>query len=272
MRVPGSAIAVVTLVALAVTGWAAGCTSLSDDCELNLNCPPRPGDDTTSTSTSTGTGTGPSASCTGFFFSPVCDKCLQASCCQELGECAADYACINYCVFGVLPSPPECSVAPTSTRLESFGQCMSTRCPTECAPKDQCNPVTTNGCAAGGTNCELVYPGMFVCIPPFGTPVEQCGACDNLMGPFCGPGLRCYTQPGGPAGPGTCARYCCSDLDCGLEGRCELDPMLAFGAPLALAGDMVGVCVSTAPTGGAACGAPAMSPSGGACFAGFPPM
>lgn len=70
-----------------------------------------------------------------------------------------------------------------------------------------------------------------------------------------------------------CARYCCTDADCGATGRCELDPMKAFGAQLAVPGDVVGVCVSMASPTDAACDMlPEPPPSGGTCFGGFPPM
>jgi hypothetical protein len=247
--------ALVTLSALVVGVWAAGCTGLSNDCELNLTCP-------SSVAASTTTGTGVVA-CSGSFFGGSCDACLKKSCCKELGACDEDGACMFDCVFNVLPSPPECSASPTSTLLDSFGQCMSTNCATECT-KDQCNAVTVSGCPDPTQfNCELVFGGMFVCFQLEFMPATQCQPCDNLYGPYCGSGLRCHAS-------GTCARYCCSDADCGT-GRCELDPMKAFGAPLANAADKVGVCVTMDGTT-AACDAPAMSPSGGTCFGGFPPM
>jgi hypothetical protein len=235
---------------IAFGAWATGCTGLSDDCELNLNCAP-------SQSSSAG------PTCSGQYFSATCDGCLRESCCQTLSDCDEDGACINYCAFGVLPSPPECNSPPTSTLFQSLTECLKTTCAGPCEPPDRCNPVTNAGCAPDGSQCDLVYPGMFVCFAPFGaTPGALCAPCDNLTGPFCGPGLRCH------AGSKTCARFCCNDADCGT-GRCELNQMLAFGATTWHPEDMVGVCVTQ---DGTTCSpdAPAVSSSGGTCFAGFP--
>lgn len=240
------------LSALAFSAWASGCTGLSDDCELNLNCVPNQASTTSS---------GPE--CSGTFFSATCDGCLRAACCQALGECADDDACMYSCAFGVLPSPPECSMAPTATRFQNLTECMKTTCMEACAPPDQCNPVTNAGCAPDGSQCDLVNPGMFVCFPPFGTPGALCAACDNLKGPFCGPGLRCHPTSH------TCARFCCTDADCGT-GRCELNQTLALGATPWSPEDKVGLCVTQ---DGSTCSpdAAAVSVSGGTCFAGFPP-
>jgi hypothetical protein len=247
MRAPARAMALLTLAALVWGAWATGCTDLSSDCELNLNCP----------------STGEAPSCDGLYLSAKCDACLKETCCAAVGECDANVTCMKACVFGVSPSPPECNAGQTKGLLDAFGKCMTGPCAAQCV-QDQCNAVTSNGCLTSEAGCDLVYPGMFVCLP-FISPTPICGACDNLNGPYCGAGLRCHP------GSGTCARYCCNDADCGT-GRCELDPMLAFGTPLAVAADKVGVCVSTAPGGGAACDAPAVSPSGGACAGGFPPL
>jgi len=250
MRLPAVAMALGMLSALAFGAWATGCTDLSNDCELNLNCAP------------TKEPAGPS--CDGAFFSPQCDGCLRAKCCETLCACKDDGTCMYSCAYGVLPSPPECTKEPTSARFKALEQCMKTTCNAECAPPDQCNPVTNAGCASDGSQCDLVYPGSFVCFPPFGTAGALCGKCDNLMGPFCGPGLRCHGLSN------TCARFCCSDADCGT-GRCELNQQLAFGASLWHPQDMVGVCV-TQDGSTSACDALPMAPSSGACFGGYPPM
>ncbi|UQA56827.1 hypothetical protein [Polyangium aurulentum] len=247
MRAPARIMALVTLAGLVLGAWATGCTDLSSDCELNLNCPP----------------TVAPTSCQGLFFSPGCDSCLQGTCCGALGACNASNACMNGCVFGESPSPPACSMGETKELLDALGTCMTGACKAECL-FDRCNPITSNGCPMAEAACDLVYPGMFVCLGFGASPAPLCGPCDNLEGPYCGPGLRCHHKSG------TCARYCCSDADCGT-GRCELDPMLAFGSPILVAGDNVGVCVTMDGTG-PACDAPAVSPSGGTCAAGFPPM
>jgi hypothetical protein len=55
-----------------------------------------------------------------------------------------------------------------------------------------------------------------------------------------------------------------------MMGKCELDPLLAFGAALAIPEDKVGVCLNMDASMGAACDAPPTSPSNGTCFGGFP--
>jgi len=246
MRAPAKVMALLTLAALALGAWATGCTGLSSDCELNLNCAP----------------TVEPPSCEGPLFYSTCDACMQKNCCAAVGACKDDNFCINACVFGVEPSPPECNSGQIGDRQKAFGACMTGPCMAECV-KDLCNPVTNAGCSVEAS-CDLVYPGMFVCLPFFDPPpAALCAQCDNLTGPFCGPGLRCHP------GSSTCARYCCDDTDCGT-GRCEFDSMLAIGAPVLVPGDKVGVCV-TMDGAGAACDAPAMSPSAGVCAGQFPP-
>lgn len=252
MRQPATAMALVALATLAGSVWASGCTGLVNDCELNLNCP-------------SSAPPAPPPSCEGLYFSPTCDSCLKSACCQELSDCEDNNACMGLCAFGFLPLPPECSQGKTKESFDSLAQCMQGKCPTECAPTDRCNPVTNNGCYADdGEGCELVFPGTFVCVPA-GSPAQVCEACDILAGPYCGPGLRCFGEPS------KCARYCCDDMDCGT-GRCELDQVKAFGGPLAIDADKIGVCVDMAASPAAACDAPAMPPSNGLCFGGFAPM
>jgi hypothetical protein len=253
LRLPAAALALSALFALASGYGAVGCTDLSTDCDLNLTCGPPPDP----------------PSCNDYYFGGVCDTCMKASCCKELDECDEDGACIGGCVFGVLPSPPVCSAPPTSELLGALAKCQADNCAVQCAPMDQCNPVTGNGCPSVDFSCELVYPGMFVCIPPYGVVSKLCQTCSYEMPPYCGAGFRCL--PG--MSSTVCARYCCTDADCGATGRCELDPMKAFGAQLAVPGDVVGVCVSTATPTDAACDMlPEPPPSGGTCFGGFPPM
>jgi hypothetical protein len=145
--------------------------------------------------------------------------------------------------------------------------CMKTKCPDKCPPLDGCNPVTHNGCTMDGSSCDLAYPGVFGCYSPVGTPAALCQKCDIHVKPYCGSGLRCHPVTG------TCARYCCDDSDCGT-GRCELDPMLAFGAEIGRPTDIVGICVTKAPAmPGPACDAPMLPmvpASKGTCFAGYP--
>ncbi len=253
MRFSSIAMALGTASTLGFFLWASGCSNLSDDCELNLNCPAVFID---------------KPNCSQPVFPGNCDACLQTFCCKEMSDCIINSSCLNYCVASILPSPAECTMAP-GQRKETFDAvttCMKSKCADKCPPDDGCNPVTHNGCANDGSSCDLAYPGFFGCYKPVDMPAEICKSCNFNATPYCGSGLRCHPVTN------TCARYCCNDSDCGT-GRCELDPMLAFGAEIARADNKVGLCVNKAPMPeGPACDAPATSMSLGTCFAGFPGM
>lgn len=272
MRLNAAAIVLPMLAALGGGAWAAGCTGLSSDCELNLKC--LTGQDQDAGDVGTGNqdqdagdaGTGNTDSCDGAAFPLSCASCLKASCCQELAACESDGACLS-CVRGVWPSPPDCSAPPTAAHLESLARCMQTSCSPACRLEaDECNPVTMDGCEPDSAGCEIAYPGTFRCrSPEASNPSDICEPCDIYGGPFCGPGLGCYAQSG------TCAQYCCKDSECGLGGKCEQDPVVAFGAPLFNAGDKVGLCVTAGSGAQPICGMLLGTPPDGACVTGAPP-
>jgi len=250
MRWPSFVMAVSFLATLAGGMWVAGCNDLSSDCELNLNCTP----------------TAPPPVCNNAFYPGACGACVQQECCKEYADCRADGFCEGACVYGALPLDPQCVSGPSAALFQPLDECMKANCAVDCPPADQCNPVTHKGCKMDGTACEIVYPGIFVCIPPFGTPGGLCQACSFSMPPFCGSTFRCDPTSL------TCGRYCCADADCGPGARCELDQMRAFGAPLARPEDKVGICVMGDPAAQTPdCAAPAIPLSGGACFGGFAP-
>lgn len=87
-----------------------------------------------------------------------------------------------------------------------------------------CNPVTNVPCKASEA-CDFA-PGGFRCYAP-PNDVAACGGCDGTNGPHCQGGFTC--APGG-----SCAKFCCTDADCGASGHC---------APL-VAGVNAGVCKS----------------------------
>lgn len=250
MRMSSIAMALGTSTMLGFFLWMSGCSNLSDDCELNLDCPPvyvtKP-------------------NCSQIIFPGDCDACLQTSCCQELSDCIANSTCLNFCMANVLPSLPNCSVeGDVKTTFDAISSCIKTKCSDSCPPKDKCNPVTHAGCANDGSSCDLTYPGFFYCYDGPAAPAKLCDPCDFHVEPFCGSGLRCH-----PASH-TCARYCCSDADCGT-GRCELDPILAFGAEIPRPDNKVGICVNKDPMIlEPACDAPLVPMSDGTCFAGYP--
>lgn len=245
-----------TLMALSLIGataagiWASGCTEYSTDCDLNLTCPPAPPP--------------PAPVCAGLYIPGDCNDCLQKSCCQELSDCSTDTngLCLNACIFGLWPALPECSTGQTKMRLDTLKACMANKCSPACDPKDMCNPVTNGGCNPSTAACDAVYPGMFACVDLYGAPAQACQPCDIEAGPYCGGGLRCHPTLH------QCGHFCCNDMDCGT-GRCELDPVKAIGATLAVPDQSVGICVTMDGTG-IACDAPMMSPSMGICITDHP--
>lgn len=272
MRFTAAAMALSMLGALTGALWSSGCTGLSKDCELNLTCP------TTSAASSTGSGGGTDAgsdaatSCTDVFTAGDCNTCLVASCCQPILDCANDPHCL-YCLNTLITDDPQCTSAATQKAVNAFYGCDSLHCSVACVAKDTCNPVTNDGCGTDGSACDLgTSAGTFQCFQPPNN-AQLCGMCDNAKGPYCAPGMHCFPPTN------TCARYCCSDADCG-GGVCELDPMIALGGTETIAGDAVGICLTMlVPDGGVdgggaspACTAPATSTSKGSCVAGFPPM
>ncbi|HRI65836.1 MAG TPA: hypothetical protein PK156_16430 [Polyangium sp.] len=249
MRISSLVMALGSSTIMALFLWASGCTTLTDDCKLNLDCP-------------TEVVTKPN--CAQTLFPGECDACLQNECCQELADCSTNSTCLNICIKNLLPYSPECTtVAANKTLLDGFTSCMMTKCSDKCPPPDGCNPVTHNGCTFDGSSCDFVYPGRWDCYGAVGTPAAICQPCDFYQSPYCGSGLHCH-----PASK-QCARYCCSDADCGT-GHCELDPMIAFGADVVRPDNLVGICLTMA-NDKPSCDAPLMPMSTGDCFKGYPP-
>ena len=76
-----------------------------------------------------------------------------------------------------------------------------------------CNPVTNALCnTANGEACDANNGGGFSCFPD-GNVGSVCDSCNNTNGPWCKPGHTCG------AVENVCARYCCTDADCG-DGMC----------------------------------------------------
>ena len=82
-----------------------------------------------------------------------------------------------------------------------------------------CNPVTNAPCAAGQA-CDITSASGsingFACYPGANA-AKICALCDDTNGPFCAGGLSCAAASADLSG---CARYCCTDADCG-SGRCS---------------------------------------------------
>jgi hypothetical protein len=184
--------------------------------------------------------------------SNACNDCISASCCPQLQGCNADTSCLD-CFTGNAVDPTVCSMGATRTTLYALTACALHSCFTACVPvPPSCNPVTNAGCMPGSA-CDLsADPNgqtTFACYaPPPANTAAICGACDDKTTACLG-GSTCFD--------GQCAKYCCDDGDCG-GGVCS--PTNAFG---------VGICLTLANPDsglpGAACSAPAMSPSMGKC-------
>lgn len=242
------ALAVVLIIAGSFLSWISGCSDLQEDCELLVNCPD----------------TADPPICDGIYLGTTCDSCLQSSCCQEVSDCYDDVDCRGGCFFGIMPPLSLCTTGRIGKLFGDLTTCLNTNCQTQCASPDYCNPVTHQGCPTDGTQCEFVYPGIFACYPPASIPAKICEPCNFTTGPYCDSGLRCDVTSL------QCARYCCTDADCGT-GHCELNQNVAFGYSTANPADLVGLCLAMAPATGPACDAPAVPPSAGTCVAGFVP-
>ena len=197
---------------------------------------------TTSGSTTTTTGRNKCAEVLG---TSACETCLEANCCTALADCAATPHCLEY-FLGSTPDLALYNRLAVKPRADALLSCTNQKCMPACGPK-LCNPVTNEGCDSeaidGPESCDTPedLPGLipavsnatgakFVCWP---APNDQwqCGGCDNRVGPYCEPGLACLPDH-------SCAKYCCDDGDCGLDGLCDKALMASeFG------GANVGVCV-----------------------------
>jgi hypothetical protein len=129
--------------------------------------------------------------------------------------------------------PLECTVPSTPP---SGGSCVTTVPENDAGTGIECNPVTNGSCAAtdecdGDADSNGNSLG-FVCFPGPNT-ATLCGACDNSAGPFCGGGMTCINEQ--------CAKYCCTDADCGA-GKCTtMDSEGSLFGPIAPA---LGICTT----------------------------
>jgi hypothetical protein len=139
---------------------------------------------------------------------------------------------------GATGNPLECTVPTTPP---SGGSCVTTVPENDAGTGVECNPVTNSPCAAAD-ECDGDADNSgnsigFVCFPG-PNDATICGACDNQNGPFCGAGLTCFDFGG--ATP-LCAKYCCTDADCGA-GKCTTsDSSGSLYGPLA---PNLGVCTT----------------------------
>lgn len=86
-------------------------------------------------------------------------------------------------------------------------------------PSFGCNPVTNEGCDVGEV-CDTQYADhAFVCYPIDGA-LDRCAPCGPSKG-YCRQGLTCFE--------GLCQKFCCADVDCSLDARCDKELLLEFG-------------------------------------------
>jgi hypothetical protein len=142
----------------------------------------------------------------------------------------------------------ECTVPDASP---SSGSCITVVPANDAGTGIQCNPVTNAGCSAGeacdintGQNSTTVIG--FLCYPGPNTE-DICAECNDGINDAgeCAAGGTCLLSNASTA---QCARYCCTDADCG-NGRCvtSIQGPALFG-PVA---PTLGVCVSPPVDGGA---------------------
>lgn len=172
-------------------------------------------------------------------------------------RCACDDECADECENSL------CAELPPGTACVT---CYATNCADElqaCGaavrPDVLCNPVTGEPCRPGEA-CDRIqpYPGTvsgFLCFPP---PADAtlCERCNIGGGPFCASTLTCVGSGGGLSGANVCARYCCTDEDCGA-GTC-------IKGTFAPATPELGVC-SDATGAIPGCEVADVPPSGGSC-------
>jgi hypothetical protein len=203
---------------------------------------------TTHTSVTTGTPTG----CMGLLAPGDCTTCLEGSCCQQLSDCNNDANCLD-CATGSAADPTVCNDPNTTALLNALLMCQDQSCKVPCTPPPPpdptCNPITNQGCADGEA-CDFVFDqngqGSFKC---YGAPApteKQCAMCDD-QNTACLPGFTCL---------GTCAKFCCSDSECGSHTCNFMNG--AFG---------VGICADDQLNPW--CDAPAGWTSMGSCLMGF---
>jgi hypothetical protein len=140
----------------------------------------------------------------------------------------------------------QCSVPATPP---SGGSCVTVVAANDAGTGIQCNPVTNAGCSAGEA-CDVSRDSNqsligFICYPG-PNPEGICAICPNGSNDAgeCAAGGTCLLSDPAIA---QCARYCCTDADCG-EGTCQPSPQGAtlFG-PVA---PSLGVCVNLSGDGG----------------------
>jgi hypothetical protein len=144
---------------------------------------------------------------------------------------------------GAVPDPFECTVPATPPSGGSCVTVLAGDAGFDGGTGIQCNPVTNDGCSTG-EECDINGDSSgnligFVCYPPPNT-ATACQSCDptGQTGPTCVGGFTC---PGlNTAGTaGYCAKYCCTNADCGSGTCTTMSGGTAIFGPIATS---LGVC------------------------------
>jgi hypothetical protein len=114
---------------------------------------------------------------------------------------------------------PLCDVPPETP---SMGACVIL------GGKNECNPVTQEGCDGAGAACDTnIAIDGFTCYAAENIH-DICEMCGGGQG-YCQPGMACPGTLARFGGPGLCSKYCCTDADCGPSGACSKELMGSFG-------------------------------------------
>lgn len=142
----------------------------------------------------------------------ACGMCVESSCCAQITACNAIPNCIA-CAFDSSTDPAKCMDAALTAAIDAINTCEGTCCQDICSPP--CNPVDNAGCSAANMEACDVDLGTGMGYTCFKTTMGAalCQMCDEMNGPFCGPGMTCLSD-------GSCAAFCCDDKDCGT-GKCD---------------------------------------------------
>jgi hypothetical protein len=132
---------------------------------------------------------------------------------------------------------------------------------------NHCNPVTNMGCASG-SSCDYDADMCTGNVTGFScTMMASVAICGDCTMSNCGPGGTCFFTDASMT-TAVCARYCCTDADCGSSGKCDNGGAMPYFGPDSTT---LGICVLTTPpdggsTGPFVCNPPASPASNGSCI------
>ena len=107
-----------------------------------------------------------------------------------------------------------CTGTSTQAGAPSKGSCL------QVAGLVTCNPVSGTGCTTAGSSCDRDDKGGFTCFTADQGPntIALCGDC-GVSDAYCSNGTVCVESS---LNNNQCARYCCTNADCGSKGECTV--------------------------------------------------